>query len=337
MTNPFDPQPPSDSNAEDAQASALNDALNRANEPVETPESTFASWFNAQQDEARDEPEPTPAPAVAEEVAPVVAEEPVALEETTLATAAMPTSEPVPAAQNAPADEVSMLAGAAAVGVAGAAGVAATTPPPMMNVTGEAPVYSEAAAAETLLHTTTIPPKPAGNRWFASLVGLIGTVIFAGLYIGLTYMVAVSSDVAFSAMQFVSSPAFYVPVASFFVGFAILGVVLNRAAWWAWAVFGVFVGLFTYLGYIVGLLVETRAWEETASAALATVSQNWLHLEAVLVFVFARDIPVWLGGWIARRGRKVTEAHEKDMAEYYESHPAANAAAAEADALATNA
>ncbi len=206
---------------------------------------------------------------------------------------------------------------AATVG-GGAAGAATLAPPPASEPVAPAP--------QTIYVQAPTPPKARGNRGFGMLVALIGTVLFALLYAGVAYLLISSygagrGDGIRVLTEFLVQPVFWVPVLAFFIGFALLAAVVNRGAWWFYAVFGLLVGVLVYFSYIGGSLLTVEAWTLTVDEGNAFLTQRWLDPFAIAAFIIAREIPIWLGGWIAARGRSVAErnrlayeAYERELA-----------------------
>lgn len=195
----------------------------------------------------------------------------------------------------------------AATVVAGTAAGAATLAPEPEVVPAPAP----APVPQTIYVQAPTPPRSRGNRGFGVLVALIGAVLFALLYAGVAYLLLLGQAAAPEAtdafVQFVVSPVFWVPIIAFFAGFALLAAIVNRGAWWYYAVFGLLVGVLAYFSYIGGALLTVRAWTLTLDEATEFLSRRWLDPFAIAAFIIAREIPVWLGGWLAARGRAVTE------------------------------
>ncbi|WP_400996253.1 hypothetical protein [Agromyces sp. GXQ0307] len=198
--------------------------------------------------------------------------------------------------------------GAAAAG----AGVGAATAAP------EAPAPP---LPQTIYVQAPTPPKEKGNRGFGVLVGLIATVAFAVLYAGISYLVitwygAGRGDGIRVYTEFLAQPVFWVPVVFFFLAFALLAAILNRAAWWTWAVFGLAVGIIVYFSYIGGALLTVGAWQFTPQQAADFVAERWVDPFAIIAFIVARELPIWFGGWVAARGRTVGERNVRAREEY---------------------
>ncbi|WP_395245794.1 hypothetical protein ACGGZK_08295 [Agromyces sp. MMS24-K17] len=220
-----------------------------------------------------------------------------------------PPSEPVAADSVRRETYVPPAAGAAAVGAATLA------PPPAAPVPPQT-VYVQAPAA----------PKSKGNRGFGVLVALIGTVVFAALYAGVAYLLLLGnagSDAASTGIeQFLVRAVFWLPILGFFIGFALLAAIVNRNGYWAYAVFAIVVAAITYFAYIAGALLTVQAWTLTFDQAQEFIASRWLDPFAVTGAAIASQVPIWLGGWIAARGRQVT-ARNREALEAYDRELAA--------------
>lgn len=195
----------------------------------------------------------------------------------------------------------------AATVAGGAAGAATLAPEPEI-----AAVPAPAPVPQTVYVQAPTPPRPKANRGFGALVALIGTVLFALLYAGVAYLMlaiygAGRADGVGVFTEFVISPVFWAPILVFFVGFALLAAIVNRGAWWYYAVFGLLVAALVYFSYIGGALLTVQAWTLSLDDATEFLSRRWLDPFAIAAFIIAREIPIWLGGWLAARGRTVTE------------------------------
>lgn len=202
----------------------------------------------------------------------------------------------------------------ATVAGAAAAGAATVAPEPELYVAPQ-------PAAQTVYVQAPTPPKSRGNRGFGVLVALIGTVVFALLYAGVAYLLitvngAGRADGPGVFTEFLTRPVYWVPIATFFIGFAILAAIVNRGAWWYYAVFGLLVAVLVYFSYIGGALLTVEAWTLTVDEAGRFISQRWLDPFAIAAFIIAREIPIWLGGWIAARGRTVAERNRLALEAY---------------------
>ena len=309
-----------------------------AEPPAPEPEATAAPMPEPEPVEPAYEPEPVepayepePEPAVA--AAPVTEPEPVeqpdatarldaAVERANAAPVASDANDigdadvPAPIAADSVRRETYVPAATVAAGTA--AGAATLAPEPDA-------VPAALAAPQTIYVQAPTPPKSRGNRGFGVLVALIGTVAFALLYAGVAYLLLLAQRDAVEAgtvfAQFVVQPVFWVPILACFLGFALLAAIVNRGAWWYYAVFGLLVGVLVYFSYIGAALLTVEAWTLTVDQANEFIQQRWLDPFAITAAVIAREIPIWFGGWIAARGRAVTdrnrlalEAYDRELA-----------------------
>ncbi|GAA3655547.1 DMT family transporter [Microbacterium marinilacus] len=166
------------------------------------------------------------------------------------------------------------------------------------------------------------PPRLRGNRAAAGGIGLLAAVVFAVLYFGATLGsralngAVTAANVGEVSLQLATSFELWVPVAIFFLGFWLLGALVNRARWAAWVLLGIFVGIVAYAGHIAGQLFQAPFWVLTASDGLRVVEENLLSPLAIAAFVFGREITIWFGAWASRRGARITEQNEAAQAEY---------------------
>ncbi|MFC9560936.1 hypothetical protein [Agromyces sp. NPDC056965] len=219
---------------------------------------------------------------------------------------------PEPVAADAVRRETYVPAATVAAGTAAGAATLADVPEPVYVAPQPGP--------QTIYVQAPTPPKAKGNRGFGVLVALIGTVAFAVLYGVVAYALYLSYGApegeAIGVADFLLEPTFWVPVVAFFVGFALLAAIVNRGPWWTYAVFGLLVGVLVYFAYIGGSLLAVQAWTLTLEQANDFIAERWLDPYAIVAAVIAREIPIWLGGWIAARGRTVTERNRLAIEAY---------------------
>lgn len=302
--------------AAEAEAPAADAAADPAPAtPAAEPEPDPAPWPDETPEAAVEpEPEPEPAPAPPADTDRAEAPAPSALDEAVaranagaeprgddegIDEAGSAETTPQPVAAGAVRRETYVPPSTPAVAGA-AAGAATLAPDPF------------AATPQTVYVQAPEPPRTKGNRGFGVLVALIGTALFALLYAGIAYLLLLSQgDPAevggVFAERFLAQAVYWVPIAAFFAGFALLAAIINRGRWWAYVVFGLLVGVLVYFSYLGGALITVQAWTLTFDEAQAFIAQRWLDPFAIVAAVIAREIPIWLGGWIAARGRTVTE------------------------------
>jgi len=166
------------------------------------------------------------------------------------------------------------------------------------------------------------PPRDRGNRGTAAAIGLLATLVFAILYLGTALgLGALAGDVTGenigeAALAPLTTWGFWVPVVVFFVGFWLLGAIINRGRWGLWVVFGIIVGLFAYAGHILGQLFEAPFWLISTSEGTELVGSQLLAPLAIAAFVFGRELTIWFGAWVARSGARKTELNIEAQREY---------------------
>ena len=166
------------------------------------------------------------------------------------------------------------------------------------------------------------PPRDRGNRGTAGAIGLLATLVFAVLYLGTTLgLGALAGDVTGenigqSALAPLATWGYWTPVVVFFIGFWLLGAIINRGRWGLWVVFGIIVGAIAYGGHILGQIFEAGILTLTPSAASDLVGEQLLAPLAIAAFIFARELTIWFGAWVARSGARKTELNAEAQREY---------------------
>lgn len=189
------------------------------------------------------------------------------------------------------------------------------------------PVRSEPVAAPTFAQQPIFvqapePPRERGNRGTAGAIGLLATIAFAILYLATTLGLGAlegevtGENIGEAALAPLMTWGFWVPVVSFFLGFWLLGAFINRGRWGKWVIFGILVGVIAYGGHILGQLFEAPFWLLSASEGAELVGSQLLAPLAIAAFVFARELTIWFGAWVARSGARKTELNEEAQREY---------------------
>ena len=165
------------------------------------------------------------------------------------------------------------------------------------------------------------PPRNRSNRRFGILVALLATVVYAALYSLVAFLIAgVTSNTIAAAgtlfREFAVRPVFYVPVIFFFLAFALLIAIVNRGGWAAYVIFSFLVAIIVYFSFIGGALLTMEVWNFTPDEASRFVGTQWLQPSAIAAAIIAREVTIWAGAWIARRGRNVTARNSEASEEY---------------------
>lgn len=188
------------------------------------------------------------------------------------------------------------------------------------------------AAPQPIFVQAPEPPRELGNRGAAGAIGLVATVAFAILYLAaILGFGALGGDVTLenvgtAALETLMTWSFWVPVVVFFLSFWLLGAFVNRARWGTWVILGLFVAIATYGGYILGQLFQAPFWRVTATESVQLVNEQLLAPLAIASFIFARELTIWFGAWVARSGAKKKALNAEAQAEYertLEAGPAA--------------
>lgn len=175
-----------------------------------------------------------------------------------------------------------------------------------------------AAAVAPTPDAPAVLPKPS-NRTTAALVAMLGGAIFAVLYGVAAWGYSAAAWIYGSSaagaeagvfiqertINFVATPVYWLTVIAFTLYFVVLAILINTGHWRSFVLWGLVVAVLTYLTAIGSGLLTVHAWTLTFSEALEfmwrAVAFNPLILVAV---VLSREIPIWLGGWIALSSRK---------------------------------
>jgi hypothetical protein len=189
-------------------------------------------------------------------------------------------------------------------------------------VPSEPLVASAAQAPQPIFVQAPEPPRDRGNRGTAGAIGLLATVVFAILYLAATIGIRAAAgevtgeNIGEALVAPLLTWGFWTPVVVFFLGFWLLGAVINRGRWGLWVVFGILVGLIAYAGHILGQLFEAPFWMLTASEGLELAGSQLFHPLAIAAFVFGRELTIWFGAWVARSGARKTELNAEAQREY---------------------
>lgn len=181
-----------------------------------------------------------------------------------------------------------------------------------------------ATGTPIVLVETATPPRKRGARGVGFVVVLLSTIVFAALLAAAFLAVQFLFDRDFVLQEALQSlwlrPSWLLPVAVFFVAYWLTTIIVNRAGWWAHVLGGFIVALLAYGAHIAGAYLETQTnvWDVTGLASLGVrdLGQLLLAPTAIVTFLIAREVPVWFGGIVARRGRRVKQRNREALQEY---------------------
>jgi len=214
-------------------------------------------------------------------------------------------------------------------------------PEPKEEVIEDAVVVEETTPAETAVVEVAAPvatphqvvyvqtppePRKKGNRAAGAAIAVASGIIFAAVLATVTAIIGLANSGKLS-FAFVTDVQFYIPTLFFIIGFVLLVLLANRANWWAYIFGSIIVAVVVYFGTIglgllsTGIILDTP--EEAAARYLAQLTNPFIVVSALL----AREVSLWAGSLIARRGRKVkvrnSEARgawEREVAEKRAAH-----------------
>lgn len=168
------------------------------------------------------------------------------------------------------------------------------------------------------------PPRRKGARGVGFAVALLATVIFAALFAAAFFAVGYLFDRAFDVTETLETlwlrPSYLLPVIVFFLAYWLITLLVNRAGWWAHVLGAFIVALLVYAAHIAGAYMEQQGgWSAYASVFgmdLQSLGQLVLAPLSVLAFILAREVPIWFGGIVARRGRKAREWNRQALDDF---------------------
>lgn len=213
-------------------------------------------------------------------------------------------------------------------------------PPARVEVveTIDAAVPVEPVVTQQVVYLHT-PPEPGkkGNRGVGAAIAVASGVIFTAALALVTATIGAFGNGRFS-FTFLASPQFYIPTLFFVVAFVLLVLVANRASWWAYIFGSIVVALVVYFGTIGALLLANGVIMTTPDEAAALFAAGLVDPIVVAATLLAREVSLWTGSIIARRGRKVKvrngesrAAWEREVAEKRAAHEQAASAASAAN------
>lgn len=169
-----------------------------------------------------------------------------------------------------------------------------------------------------------MPPRRKGARGVGFAVALLATLIFAIVFAAAFFAVGYLFDRQFDATETLQTlwlrPSYLLPVVIFFLAYWIVTLLVNRAGWWAHVLGAFIVALLVYAAHIGGAFMEQQggwgAYTALPGIDPQALGQLLLAPLSVLAFVIAREVPVWVGGIVARRGRKARDWNRQAMDDF---------------------
>jgi hypothetical protein len=198
---------------------------------------------------------------------------------------------------------------------------AVTPPPPVVavpvmaeTVASEPPVeaiYAATPPQQIVYVQAPVPPRVASNRGIGTLIAFAGAIVFAILLAAAAWIIGYATTGA-TDVGFLATWDFYVPIAVYALAAILLVLIVNRGSWGVHVFGSLFVGAAVYFGTIgIDILVNWLVWQVQSDFVAFLASP--FHIVAA---VLAREVAVWFGWFVARRGRKVAERNALARADF---------------------
>ena len=190
-------------------------------------------------------------------------------------------------------------------------------PEPEPELASEAePVVAATPAREVIFVDAPTPPRKRGNRGLSVLLAIPATFIFLGVLIAIQYAVS-GGD-----LEYLRQPSFYFPALFLFIGLVLVGLVLNRSGWWSHIFGSIVVGAIVWFGSASLALVAAGMLSMTQPQANEFFYAQLFSATSIIAALLAREVAMWTGAVLARRGRALKvrnadahAAYEKEQAD----------------------
>lgn len=202
-------------------------------------------------------------------------------------------------------------------------------------VAAPAPQQTDHPQPERVVYVPTPqPPRRRGSRGLGVGVALASSLVFTILYALLaTLFIFIGlgtggPGLAQQVQAFAATPSFWMPVVAFVIGYVLLVLIVNRAGWWAHVLGGFLVAALVYVVFIGSTVLSAEAL-----GADPADMQRFLLLQITnplgwAAAIAAREVPIWVGGLVARHGRAAKARNAEARAEYERELAAARETAA---------
>lgn len=194
--------------------------------------------------------------------------------------------------------------------------VLATSDPAAVETAEPAEATDPVKSSQQIVYVPTpVAPRAKGNRGIGAIYAVVSALVFAALLAGATAIIGVTRGAALS-FEFLTEARFYIPVLFFAIGFVLLVLILNRAAWWTYVLGSLFLAVFVYFGTIGVALLGNGIILNTPSEAAEQYSRALRDPFIIAAALLAREVSLWVGAIIASRGRKVKTRNAEARATY---------------------
>jgi hypothetical protein len=192
-----------------------------------------------------------------------------------------------------------------------------SAPPPAHGQQPE-PAADATAAPQVVYVDAPQRPKKRGTRGVGLAVVLLSTGVFAALYALATIALALAlrPEGLNGFGSYLASAPFFVPVLVFAGAHLLLVIVANRAGWWMHVLGGFLVAVLVWVSFLGAALIAAGAIGATEAQQQSVILQQLVNPLGIIAAVLAREIPIWVGGIVARRGRTQTARNAEALAAY---------------------
>jgi len=175
----------------------------------------------------------------------------------------------------------------------------------------EFPAAAATPAQQVVYVQAPVPPRAAGNRGIGTIFAVLAAIVYGVLLAGVTWIMQYVTTGA-TGVPFLAIWDFYIPIIVFAVALIIVVVIVNRAGWGAYVLGSLFVGAAVYFGTIGIYLLFNWIIFKQVDYFDTFAGEAFLIIGAIL----AREVAVWFGWIIARRGKKVAARNAAARAEF---------------------
>ena len=195
--------------------------------------------------------------------------------------------------------------------------IVAEAEPTTTATTGTTTTMGTTASGEprVVYVTAPTPPTVAGNRGFGVFIALAATLVFAIVF-AIAVIIVNTLQSGRVGIDFVQQPTFYVPIAFFLLGAIVIAMIVNRAGWAAHVIGSIVVGLVVYFGTVGVLLLTNGIVQNTPEEAQLLLAVALIDPRVIAAGLVAREVSLWTGALVAKRGRKVTERNRDSRAQW---------------------
>ena len=172
-----------------------------------------------------------------------------------------------------------------------------------------------ASAQQVVYVHAPAAPRKKGNRGVGALLAVLSGILFAALLAVATAIIGRVSGGGLT-FTFIADARFYIPVLFFIIGFVLLVLILNRAAWWAYILGSLVLAVFVYFGTVGAGLLGQGIISHTPNEAALMYGFALRDPFVIVSALLAREVAIWVGAGIAFRGRRVKLRNVEALATY---------------------